>query len=55
MINEVALTLLFALVGWKVALLYLALGLSIAIVAGWLGNRTAEYGEISGKLGAGYG
>jgi len=36
MVNEVALTLLFALVGWKVALLYLAFGLSIAIVAGWV-------------------
>ena len=36
MVNEVALTLLFALVGWKVALLYLALGLSIAIVSGWV-------------------
>ncbi len=39
MVNEVALTLLFALVGWKVALLYLALGLSIAIVAGWVIGR----------------
>jgi len=36
MVNEVALTLLFALVGWKVALLYLTLGLSVAIVAGWV-------------------
>jgi len=36
MVNEVALTLLFALVGWKVALLYLSLGLSIAIVSGWV-------------------
>jgi len=36
MVNEVALTLLFALVGWKVALLYLVLGLSVAIVAGWI-------------------
>jgi len=39
MVNEVALTLLFALVGWKVALLYLALGLSIAIVSGWVIGR----------------
>nr|WP_231288371.1 permease [Mariprofundus ferrooxydans] len=39
MVNEVALTLLFALVGWKVALLYLGLGLSIAIVAGWVIGR----------------
>jgi len=39
MVNEVALTLLFALVGWKVALLYLVLGLSIAIIAGWVIGR----------------
>jgi hypothetical protein len=39
MVNEVALTLLFALFGWKVALLYLSLGLSVAIVAGWVIGR----------------
>ena len=36
MINEVALTLLFGLFGWKIALLYLTLGLVIAIMAGWI-------------------
>ncbi len=39
MVNEVALTLLFGLFGWKVALLYLGLGLSVAIVAGWIIGR----------------
>lgn len=39
MVNEVALTLLFSLFGWKVALLYLGLGLSVAIVAGWIIGR----------------
>ncbi|MDX8413789.1 MAG: permease, partial [Mariprofundales bacterium] len=39
MVNEVALTLLFAMLGWKVALLYLLLGLSVAIVAGWIIGR----------------
>ena len=34
MVNEVALALLFALFGWKVAALYLGLGLTVAIVAG---------------------
>lgn len=34
MINEVALALLFALFGWKVAALYLGLGLLVAISAG---------------------
>ncbi len=36
MVNEVALTLLFTLFGWKIASLYLALGLSVAIIAGWI-------------------
>ncbi|MBZ9700903.1 MULTISPECIES: permease [unclassified Mesorhizobium] len=36
MINEVALGLLFALLGWKVALTYLAFGLAVAIVSGWV-------------------
>jgi uncharacterized membrane protein YraQ (UPF0718 family) len=39
MVNEVALGLLFALLGWKVALTYLAFGLSIAVVAGWVIGR----------------
>ncbi|MGB7510904.1 MAG: permease [Pelodictyon phaeoclathratiforme] len=34
MINEVALALLFGMFGWKVALLYMGMGLMIAIVAG---------------------
>ena len=36
MINEVALGLLFALVGWKVALTYLVFGLAVAIASGWV-------------------
>jgi uncharacterized membrane protein YraQ (UPF0718 family) len=36
MVNEVALGLLFALFGWKIAALYLLLGLTVAIVAGLL-------------------
>ncbi|WP_322517566.1 permease [Rhodopseudomonas palustris] len=39
MINEVALGLLFVLLGWKVALAYLGFGLGIAIVAGWVIGR----------------
>jgi uncharacterized membrane protein YraQ (UPF0718 family) len=39
MINEVALGLLFALLGWKVALTYLAFGLAVAIIAGWVIGR----------------
>ena len=36
MVNEIALALLFGLFGWKIAALYLGLGLSIAIVAGFI-------------------
>jgi hypothetical protein len=39
MVNEVALGLLFAMLGWKVALTYLAFGLGVAIVAGWVIGR----------------
>ena len=39
MVNEIALGLLFALVGWKVALLYLGFGLGVAIAAGWVIGR----------------
>jgi uncharacterized membrane protein YraQ (UPF0718 family) len=36
MINEVALGLLFALIGWQVALTYFVFGLGVAIAAGWV-------------------
>ena len=39
MVNEIALGLLFALFGFKVAGLYLVFGLLIAIVAGWVLQR----------------
>ncbi|HET8996597.1 MAG TPA: permease [Acetobacteraceae bacterium] len=39
MVNEVALGLLFALVGWQVALIYLVFGLALAMIAGWVIGR----------------
>ncbi|MDR3497252.1 MAG: permease [Ancalomicrobiaceae bacterium] len=39
MVNEVVLGLLFALVGWQVALSYLGFGLGVAIVSGWVIGR----------------
>ena len=39
MVNEIALVLLYGLLGWKVAALYLATGLMVAIVAGWVIGR----------------
>lgn len=36
MINEIALVLLFGMFGWKVAGLYMGVGLLIAIIAGWI-------------------
>ena len=39
MVNEVALVLLYGLLGWKVAGLYLVTGLTIAILAGWTIGR----------------
>lgn len=44
MINEVALVLLFGLFGWKVAILYASLGITIAILAGWtIGQLRLEH------------
>ena len=39
MVNEIALILLYGLLGWKVAALYLVTGLMIAIIAGWVIGR----------------
>ena len=39
MVNEVALALLLGLFGWRIALLYLALGLAVAILSGWVIGR----------------
>jgi uncharacterized membrane protein YraQ (UPF0718 family) len=43
MVNEVALILLWGLFGWKIALIYIATGVSVAIVAGIvIGNMRME-------------
>ena len=39
MVNEIALVLLYGLLGWKVAALYLFTGLMVAIVSGWIIGR----------------
>ena len=39
MVNEVALVLLLGLFGWRVALLYMSMGLIIAMLTGWIIGR----------------
>jgi hypothetical protein len=39
MINEVALVLLYGLLGWKIAAIYAGTGLLIAMIAGWIIGR----------------
>ncbi len=46
MINEIALALLFSLFGWKIALLYVASGLAIAISCGMIIGRLKLEGEV---------
>jgi uncharacterized protein len=46
MVNEIALTLLFALFGWKIAALYLGLGLSIAMISGYIIGRLKMEGHL---------
>lgn len=45
MVNEIAIVLLYGLLGWKVAAIYMGTGLLIAIVAGWtIGRLHMEHG-----------
>jgi len=46
MVNEIALVLLYGLLGWKVAAIYLGTGLVIAMVAGWIIGRLKLEGWI---------
>jgi len=39
MINEVAVVLLYGLFGWRIAALYIGVGLAIAVIAGWVIGR----------------
>jgi hypothetical protein len=39
MVNEVAIVLLFGLFGWQVAAIYVAAGLTVAVLAGWIIGR----------------
>ena len=48
MVNEIALGLLFGLVGWQVALAYLGFGLGVAVVAGWVIGRLHLDGWLEG-------
>lgn len=46
MVNEVALVLLFGLVGWQVAAVYFGFGLAVAMVAGWVIGRLGLEGWL---------
>jgi uncharacterized membrane protein YraQ (UPF0718 family) len=46
MVNEIAVVLLYGLLGWQVAAIYLCSGLVIAIVAGWIIGRLKLEGWI---------
>jgi len=46
MVNEIALGLLYGLLGWKVAAIYLGTGLFIAITAGWVIGRLKLEGHV---------
>ncbi len=48
LVNEIALVLLYGLLGWRVAALYLVTGLLVAIVAGWIIGRLGMERHIEG-------
>jgi uncharacterized membrane protein YraQ (UPF0718 family) len=46
MVNEIAVILLYGLLGWKVALLYMVCGLLVAIVSGWVMGKMKLEGHV---------
>ncbi len=46
MVNEIALALLYSLLGWKIAALYMTTGLIIAVTAEWFIGRLGLEGHI---------
>jgi uncharacterized membrane protein YraQ (UPF0718 family) len=46
MVNEIAVVLLWGLLGWKVAAIYTGTGLLIAVIAGWTIGRLGMEGHI---------
>lgn len=46
MVNEIAVVLLYGLLGWKIALLYLITGLGIAVISGWIIGRMKQEKHI---------
>jgi len=53
MVNEIALGLLYNLLGWKVAAIYAGTGIFIAIFAGWIIGRVWVYVILGIAVGAG--
>ncbi len=48
MVNEIALVLLYGLFGWKIAAIYLSMGLLIAMVSGWTIGRLHMERQLEG-------
>lgn len=48
MVNEIALVLLFGLFGWKIAAIYMATGLAVAVLSGWVIGRLGMERHVEG-------
>lgn len=46
MVNEIALVLLYGMLGWRIALLYMGTGLLIAVAAGWVIGRLGLENQV---------
>ncbi|MCP3940558.1 MAG: permease [Desulfobacteraceae bacterium] len=55
MVNEIALGLLYGLLGWKIAAIYAGTGLFIAVFAGWVIGRLKLEGQIEDWVGKTHG
>ncbi len=51
MVNEIALVLLYGLLGWQVASLYLVSGMTVAVVAGWVIGRLGMESSVEDWVG----
>lgn len=48
MVNEIALVLLYGLLGWEVAALYFVTGIAVAVVSGWVMGRMKLENHVEG-------
>ncbi|WP_066175206.1 permease [Bacillus marinisedimentorum] len=49
-VNEISLVMLFSIFGWKIAVLYVTVGVILAIIAGWIIGRLKMEDQVEGYV-----